>query len=38
MRRRRMSKGASKRLFRFTARKVHKKNLVKHTRRGGYCL
>lgn len=38
MKRKRLSKRGSKRLFRNTARKVHKKNLGKVLHRGGYML
>lgn len=38
MRRKKLSKRGSKRLFRNTARKVHKKNLNKVLHRGGYML
>lgn len=36
--RRRMSKRKSKKLFRNTAKRIHKKNLHKVLHRGGYSL
>ena len=38
MRRHKMRFNASKKLFRNSAKKVHKKNLVRARRRGGFCL
>lgn len=38
MRRRRMSRRKSRRLFSKTARRVHRKNLVRRMTRGGYML
>lgn len=37
-RRKRMTKRGSRRLFKNTARKVHKRNLYKTLHRGGYML
>lgn len=37
-RRKKISKRASRRMFRNTAKKVHKKNLSKVLHRGGYML
>ena len=38
MKRRKLSKRASGKRFRYAARRVHKKNLRKGIRRGGYIL
>lgn len=38
MKRRRLSKKASKRQFRRTANKVHKKNIKRIFTKGGFCL
>lgn len=38
MKRRRISRGGSKRLFSSTAKRVHKKNLGPRPMRGGYRL
>ncbi|QXP45047.1 hypothetical protein [Microvirus mar15] len=38
VKRRRLSRRYNKRIFRRTARKVHKRNLPRHTSRGGIRL
>lgn len=38
MKRKKLSYRKSKRMFRNTASKVHKLNLPRHRRRGGFCL